>query len=151
MSMHVDVLVLFMLINTSSICEINMLVAAVIMLNILELIMEIVPNIPTIQKPYMCYRQFPELNMGHLSDSLRPDKLTGADFKRWKIKTTSWLRSLKVFEASEGLPEGAISDEDQNKFKDTNTAFVGLVLSVLSNKLFDVYMHISEAKSSGRH
>ena len=83
MSMHVDVLLLFMLINTSSICEINMLVAVVIMLNILELILEIVPNNPTIQKPYMCYRQFLELNMGHLSDSLRPDKLTGADFKRW--------------------------------------------------------------------
>ena len=109
--------------------------------------MKIVPNIPTIQKPYMCYRQFPELNMGHLSDALRPDKFIGADFKRWQYKTTLWLQSLKVFEASAGLPEGTISDEDQNKFKETNTAFVGLVLSALSNKLFDVYMHIS----SGRH
>ena len=104
------------------------------------------PNIPTIQKPYLCYRQFPELNMGHLSDALRPDKFTGVDFKRWQYKTTLWLRSLKVFEASEGLPEGTISDEDQNKFKETNTAFVGLVLSALSNKLFDVYMHITDAK-----
>jgi hypothetical protein len=123
-----------------------MLLAVAIMLYILELIMEIMPNNPTIQKPYMCYRQFPELNMGHLSDALRPDKFTGVDFKRWQYKTTLWLRSLKVFEASEGLPEGTISDEDQNKFKETNTAFVGLVLSALSNKLFDVYMHITDAK-----
>ena len=51
-----------------------------------------------------------------------------------------------MFETSEGLSEGTISDEDQNKFKETNTAFVGLVLSALSNKLFDVYMHITDAK-----
>ena len=146
MAVLVDVLLLFMLINTSSIFEINMLVALVNMLYIPELIMELLPNYPTIQKPYMCYRQFPELNMGHLSDALRPDKFTGVDFKRWQYKTTLWLRSLKVFEASEGLPEGTISDEDQNKFKETNTAFVGLVLSALSNKLFDVYMQITDAK-----
>ena len=146
MVVFVDVLLLFVLINTSSIFEINMLVALAIMLYILELIMKIMPNNPTIQKPYMCYRHFPELNMGHLSDALRPDKFTGVDFKRWQYKTTLWLRSLKVFEASEGLPEGTISEEDQNKFKETNTAFVGLVLSALSNKLFDVYMHITDAK-----
>ena len=140
------VLLLFMLISTSSMFVFYMLVAGVVMFNILELIMELLPNYPTIQKPYMCYRQFPELNMGHLSDALRPDKFTGVDFKRWQYKTTLWLRSLKVFEASEGLPEGTISDEDQNKFKETNTAFVGLVLSALSNKLFDVYMHITDAK-----
>ena len=51
MAVFVDVLLLFMLINTSSIFEINMLVALAIMLYILELIMEIMPNIPTIQKP----------------------------------------------------------------------------------------------------
>ena len=47
MAVSVDVLLLFMLINTSSIFEINMLVALVIMLYNLELIMEIMPNIPT--------------------------------------------------------------------------------------------------------
>ena len=76
------VLLLFMLISTSSMFVFYMLVAGVVMFNILELIMELLPNYPTIQKPYMCYRQFPELNMGHLSDALRPDKFTGVDFKR---------------------------------------------------------------------
>ena len=50
MAVFVDVFLLFMLINTPSIFEINMLVALAIMLYILELIMEIMPNIPTIQK-----------------------------------------------------------------------------------------------------
>ena len=84
--------------------------------------------------------------MGHLADALKPDKFTGVYFKRWQYKTTMWLQSLKVFQASEGLPEGTISDEDQNKFKETNLAFVGCVLSVLDNKLFDVYMHITDGK-----
>jgi hypothetical protein len=40
-----------LLFNTSSMFELHMVVAAVVMLNILELIVEIVPNYPTIQKP----------------------------------------------------------------------------------------------------
>ena len=47
MAVLVDVLLLLMLINTSSIFEINMLVAVAIMLYILELIMKIMPNNPT--------------------------------------------------------------------------------------------------------
>ena len=42
-----DVVLLFMLINTSSVFEFNMLVAVAIMFNILELIMKIMPNIQT--------------------------------------------------------------------------------------------------------
>ena len=48
MAVFVDVWLLFMLINTSSIFEFNMLVAVAIMFTILELIMEIMPNNPTI-------------------------------------------------------------------------------------------------------
>ena len=48
-------LLLFMLENTSSMFEVNMLVAIVVMFNILKLIMELLPNYSTIQKPY--YRQ----------------------------------------------------------------------------------------------
>ena len=44
-------MLLFMLINASSMFEFHMLVVVVIMFYILELIMEIVPNYPTIQKP----------------------------------------------------------------------------------------------------
>ena len=108
-------LLLFMLINASSMFEFHMLVVTVVMLNILELIMEIVPNYPTIQKPNC--RQFPELTMAGFADALRPDKFTGVHFKRWQVKATLWLTHLKVFEVSNGLPEGTISDQDQNKFQ----------------------------------
>ena len=40
-------LLLFMLISTSSMLEFHMIVVAVVMLNILELTMEIMPNYPT--------------------------------------------------------------------------------------------------------
>jgi hypothetical protein len=121
-----------------------MLVVTVVMLNILELIMEIVPNYPTIQKPNC--RQFPELTMAGFSDALRPDKFTGVHFKRWQYKAMLWLTHLKVFEVSNGLPEGTISDQDQNKFKENNTLFVGCVLSILADRLCDVYMHITDGK-----
>ena len=48
MAVFVDVWLLFMLINTSSIFEFNMLVAVAIMFTILELILEIMPNNPTL-------------------------------------------------------------------------------------------------------
>ena len=106
-------LLLLMLINASSMFEFHMLVVAAIMFYILELIMEIVPNYPTIQKPNC--RQFPQLTMAGFADALRPDKFTGVHFKRWQIKATLWLAHLKVFEVSKGIPEGTISDEDQKK------------------------------------
>jgi hypothetical protein len=55
-------------------------VATIVLFNILELIMEIVPYSPTIQKPNC--RQFPQLKMASFTDALRPDKFTGVHFKR---------------------------------------------------------------------
>ncbi|KAK1603707.1 hypothetical protein QYE76_027380 [Lolium multiflorum] len=91
-------------------------------------------------------RQFPELTMAGFADALRPDKFTGVHFKRWQIKATLWLTHLKVFQVSNGLPEGTISDHDQNKFKEDSTLFVGCVLSILADRLCDVYMHIVDGK-----
>ena len=51
-----------------------------------------------------------------------------------------------MFEVSNGLPEGTISDQDQKKFKEDNTLFVGCVLSILADRLCDVYMHITDGK-----
>ena len=47
MIVFADVLLLFMSINISSMFEIHMLVAIAVMFYILELIMKILPNIPT--------------------------------------------------------------------------------------------------------
>jgi hypothetical protein len=46
--------------------ELHVVVVVIVMLNILELIMEIVPNYPTIQKPNC--RNFFELSMAGFTD-----------------------------------------------------------------------------------
>jgi hypothetical protein len=90
-------------------------VVVVVMFNILELIMEIVPNFPTIQKPNC--RQFSELKMAGFTDALRPDKFTCVHFKRWQYKAELWLTMMKVFQISKGKPEGTMSENDQKKFE----------------------------------
>jgi hypothetical protein len=70
------------------------------------------PNIPTIRKPYD--RSFP-VHMSSFVDALRPEKFSGAHFKRRSVKVTDWLTSMEVFWVKDGLPEGDISDEDQSK------------------------------------
>jgi hypothetical protein len=119
-------------------------VAVVVMFNILELIMKIMPNYPTIQKP--SYRQFHELSMAGFTDALRPDKFTGVHFKRWQYKTELWLTTMKVFRISKGKSEGTMSDEDYKKFEEANTVFVGCILSILADHPCDMLMHIKDRK-----
>ena len=69
-----------LLFSTSSMFGLHELVAGFAMIYILELILEIMPNIQTIQKPYC--RQFPELTMAGFTDALRPDMFTSVHFKR---------------------------------------------------------------------
>jgi hypothetical protein len=129
-----------LLFSTSSMFELHVVVAVIVMFNILELIMEIVPNSPTIQKPNC--RQFPELSMAGFTNALRLDKFTGLHFKRWQYKAELWLTTMKVFQISKGKPEGTISNEDHKKFKEANTVYVGCILSILADRLCDVFMHI---------
>uniref|UniRef100_A0ACD5ZC98 Uncharacterized protein n=1 Tax=Avena sativa TaxID=4498 RepID=A0ACD5ZC98_AVESA len=84
--------------------------------------------------------------MAGFTDALRPDKFTGVHFKRWQYKAELWLTTMKVFHISKGKPEGTISDEDQKKFEDANTVFVGCILSILADRLCDVFMHIKDGK-----
>ncbi|KAK1646723.1 hypothetical protein QYE76_064528 [Lolium multiflorum] len=111
-----------------------------------QLMQDYFAEVPTYPPRLFRRRQFPELTMAGFADALRPDKFTGVHFKRWQIKATLWLTHLKVFHVSNGLPEGTISDQDQNKFKEDNTLFVGCVLSILADRLCDVYMHIVDGK-----
>jgi hypothetical protein len=96
--------------------ELHVVVDGIVMFNIMELIMEIMPNSPTIQKSNC--KQFSELSMAGLTDVLRPDKFTGVHFKRWQYKAELWLTTMKVFQISKGKPEGTMSDEDQKKFEE---------------------------------
>ena len=66
------VLLVFMLSYASSMFDLHVLVVVYVIFNILELIMGILPNYSTIQKPNC--RQFPELSMTALADALKPDK-----------------------------------------------------------------------------
>jgi hypothetical protein len=54
--------------------------------------------------------------MASFTDALRPEKFSGAYFKRRSIKVTNWLTAMRVFWTKDGLSEGNISDEDQRKF-----------------------------------
>src|SRR3954470_17370817 len=66
---------IILLFSTSHMFELHELVACFVMIYILELIVEIMPNIPTIQKPYC--RQVPELTMAGFTNALRPYMFTG--------------------------------------------------------------------------
>ena len=84
--------------------------------------------------------------MAGFADALRPDKFTGVHFKRWQVKVRLWLTVLHAWEARVGIPVGEHSLEERRKFTDANDIFVGCVISVLVDRLVDVYMHITDAK-----
>jgi hypothetical protein len=39
-----------------------------------------------------------------------------------------------------------MSEDDQKKFEEANTVFVGCILSILANRLCDVFMNIKDGK-----
>jgi hypothetical protein len=39
-----------------------------------------------------------------------------------------------------------MSEKDQKKFEEANTVFVGCILSILTDRLCDVFMHIKDEK-----
>ena len=84
--------------------------------------------------------------MAGFADALRPDQFTGVHFKRWQVKVRLWLTVLHAWEARLGIPAGEHSPEERRKFTDANNIFVGCVISVLADRLVDVYMHITDAK-----
>jgi len=84
--------------------------------------------------------------MAGFADALRLDKFTGVHFKRWQVKVRLWLIVLHAWEARLGIPAGEHSPEERRKFTDANNIFVGSMISVLADRLVDVYIHITDAK-----
>ncbi|WVZ71732.1 LOW QUALITY PROTEIN: hypothetical protein U9M48_020279 [Paspalum notatum var. saurae] len=80
------------------------------------------------------------------ADALKPEKFSGVHFERWQIKCTLWLEAMHVFWVSKGKPEGDLSDTDLQRFTEANTLFRGAILSALTDRLVDVYMHIKDGK-----
>ncbi|WVZ63197.1 hypothetical protein U9M48_012849 [Paspalum notatum var. saurae] len=84
--------------------------------------------------------------MAVFADALKPEKFSGVHFKRWQIKCTLWLEAMHVFWVSKGKLEGDLSNADLQRFTETNTLFRGAILSALTDRLVDVYMHIKDGK-----
>jgi len=84
--------------------------------------------------------------MAGFADALRPEKFSGVHFKRWQTMCNLWLNAMHVFWVSKGKPKGDLLDADLQRFTDANTLFMGCILSVLADRLCDVYMHITDAK-----
>nr|AAW57815.1 putative polyprotein [Oryza sativa Japonica Group] len=84
--------------------------------------------------------------MASFADALRPDKFTGVHFKKWQIRVTLWLTAMKCFWVSTGKSEGILTTDQQKQFEEATTLFVGCILSVLSDRLVEVYMHMTDAK-----
>ncbi len=49
--------------------------------------------------------------MAGYADALRPEKLSGEHFKRWRVKVTLWLTAMNVLWANNGKIEGELSDQ----------------------------------------
>ncbi|WVZ51699.1 hypothetical protein U9M48_002814 [Paspalum notatum var. saurae] len=106
----------------------------------------IVNVIPSTESALAVDRQFSELSMAVFADALKPEKFSGVYFKRWQIKCTLWLEAMHVFWVSNGKPEGDLSDADLQRFTEANTLFRGAILSALTDRPIDVYMHIKDGK-----
>ena len=67
-------------------------------------------------------------------------------FERWQVKVRLWLTVLHAWESRIDILVGDHSPEERRKFTDANNIFVGCVISILHDRLVDVYMHITDAK-----
>jgi hypothetical protein len=47
---------------------------------------------------------------------------------------------------SKGKPEETVSEEYQRKFEEANTIFMGCILSILADRVCDLYMHMKNGK-----
>nr|AAT93953.1 hypothetical protein [Oryza sativa Japonica Group]AAT94013.1 hypothetical protein [Oryza sativa Japonica Group] len=114
-----------------------------VMIYLWNILNHYMPIFSTIQKPY--YRRC-DFTMAGFADALRPDKFTGVHFKRWQIRVTLWLTAMKCFWVSTDKPMGVLNADQQKEFDEATTLFVGCILSVLGDRLVEVYMHMTDAK-----
>ena len=74
------------------------------------------------------------------ADVMRPDRFSGANFRRWQSKAKLWLNDLKLFwviSAPKPLP--VVCEDAVRRWEDANTSAIGRLLAVLSDTLFDSY------------
>lgn len=81
-------------------------------------------------------------NMAGFAESLRPEKFTGVNFKRWKSKVRIWFNDMSIWDTR----LGKLTAEAQEKFDGANNLFVGCIISNISDGLVDVYIDMTDAK-----
>ncbi|XP_066159814.1 uncharacterized protein [Oryza sativa Japonica Group] len=79
--------------------------------------------------------------------SLKSHAFDGSNYKRWKARALLWLMTMQCFFVSRGkLSEPPLNPEEEAKFKAADCLFCGALISVLANKIVDVYMHMPSGK-----
>ncbi|CAN6246969.1 unnamed protein product [Urochloa humidicola] len=53
---------------------------------------------------------------------------------------------MGIWDTRKGKPEGELTAEEQKKYTDANNLFVGCLISVISDRLVDVYIDMTDAK-----
>ncbi|CAO2150358.1 unnamed protein product [Urochloa humidicola] len=85
--------------------------------------------------------------MASFVDSMKPEKFTGVNFKRWIAKVRLWFNGMGIWDTRNGKPQGELTAEEQKKYTDANNLFVGCLISVISDRLVDVYIDMTDAKA----
>ena len=62
------------------------------------------------------------------------------------INVRLWFNAMGIWDTRNGKPEGELTAEQQKKFTDANNLFVGCLISVIDNRLVDVYLDMTDAK-----
>ena len=57
-----------------------------------------------------------------------------------------WLTAMGIEKVADDTHRGPLTLEEERTFREATVLFVGSVLSVLGDKLVDVYLHIRDAK-----
>ena len=78
---------------------------------------------------------------------MKPEKFTGVHFVRWSAKAMIWFTDLKIdWVINDARPEGVLPEVEQARLGEANNLLRGAILSILADRLCDVYLHITDAK-----
>ena len=71
----------------------------------------------------------------------------GTHFKHWRMRTTLWHIEMNVFWVGGVSFTIMIAPELENAFREATTIYMGVVLTVMGDKLVDAYLHTRVAKN----
>jgi hypothetical protein len=70
---------------------------------------------------------------------LKPERFVGENFKRWQTRVKFWLMSLRIYWGiSLVLP---LTKEQDRNYELDNSNYIGCILTLLSDQLYDIYIH----------